>query len=819
MIGKPSRRKRVTKDYKNISLKNNEKKGWLSGLFSKKGGNSEKFETKKVYKDFNFKKKNTEIKSKSIFNKNNSKTSKAKNENENNSLIHYFLYFFGFFFSLFIKPILFIIKPIINTIEVKLDRGLALGLAFVMAFSYISFRFAVMQVDGVAETVEETKVGQVLGIQGTENKIDYKISNIVSPIRGQIYMKDAKTGNVVTLTNTQYSYHVWFDPYALREQVTKNTITLDEAISDISASLNLPYPEIEKKFKEEIEKEKPGRYVILKKFISEEQKLAVQELRKTNTTNENARNYNKLYSSWIDIETVENRSYPEGKIFSSGVGYVQNFPITMEETLNIRGCSEAVERDIDKGVKNAQYRVGRYGLEEKYCSVLLGTHGRSLNLDVGNGDEELAKKDGGSLYLTIDRDMQVKAEDILEKAVKNSTNANGGPENGAILIMNTETGNIVASASYPYFDPNKYSEEFAKNPRAFMHAPALNYEIGSVMKPLTVLASLNEYYSGRMKEDSETRRMVRAGTPPDWTTTAYDHQGKIYREIDGTEYAITNANGETFQDLPRIGLKETLRDSINTGIADIVPTVGTLKFKEYLEEKYMFGKPTLTDFPGSGSPIISGFDQIYCPFCYANLGYGQGFSVSMIDLARAYSAIGNEGRIVEPRIVEKIVYQDGSVDDGTAENSLIKQPKPIQIVDKRAADYTLQIMTEGVEEGYKGRGAGSSRLTNYLVATKSGTAQVNRPIEKKDAEGNVILDENGDPVLVPCDYKCNTKRGIYDHTFVGIGPSKDPKFIIILKLSEPNPGQRENYATKSLAPFFNEMASFTFEYYNLPKDR
>jgi cell division protein FtsI/penicillin-binding protein 2 len=781
------------KDYRNNLYKKTETVSFWQKIFAQ--SNNTARDSKKNYRStnsyrksskpkFQFERKNTQKKENYRSNKQAKEESNFKNT------------FFNF--SLYIMHRL---SAFIDYLDAKFNRDLIIKLGFSFAFLIIVFRLAFIQVEAVPE---------VLGIK-TEPQASAGGHDIVLLAeRGQLNISDLKTGSSIPITNTEYHYDVWVDPLTLKEQVEKEMITLDEASKNVSASLNLPYPEIKQKLEEEISKEEPLRYVIIKKEVTPEQKESLQNLRKLNN-NPESRNFGKNYAAWIDISTKEKRSYPEGSLMAATIGYVQDSPVTPEEAMKIPGCKEMVENDRMRDIDVTQYKVGRYGLEEKFCSELAGQNGEFAGID---GNSELDKQDGADIYLTIDRNLQMKTEEILEQAVRRNSNESGGPEHGAIMIMNLETGKILSLASYPYFDPNNYSKEFAKNPKSFLNAAAINYEVGSVMKPLTVMSSLNEYYSGRVDENGR-----RVGTPPDWTTQTYDKEGKIYREIDGKEFHITNANGATFQEFGRVGLKQILRDSINTGIADIVPTIGNLKYKEYLEEKYLFNKSARADLPGAGLGNTASFEDIYCPLCYANLAYGQGFSINMFQLARAYSIIGNEGKMVEPRIIDKIIYPDGTIDEGDLENGILKYPKPVQVVEPEAAQNVVNYMTQSVEEGYKAKVPTKAKLDHYLVGGKSGTAQVNRAYQKTDASGNPVFDENGNPVMIPCDYLCNTKRGIYDHTYVGLGPSRDPKYLIILKLSQPNPGEVQNYADASLAQHYHDLMKYTLEYFEVERDR
>ena len=136
-------------------------------------------------------------------------------------------------------------------------------------------------------------------------------------------------------------------------------------------------------------------------------------------------------------------------------------------------------------------------------------------------------------------------------------------------------------------------------------------------------------------------------------------------------------------------------------------------------------------------------------------------------------------------------------------------------------------MSAVVNDGFLGNNPSPARLDKYLVAGKTGTAEVNRPYQKVDSAGKLmyqeridqygqkVLDANGspviDPVMVPCNYQCNRERGIYDHSFVGFGPIEDPEYIIMVKLSEPNPGEVRNFSSNTVGKPFKEMMTFALD--------
>jgi cell division protein FtsI/penicillin-binding protein 2 len=690
-----------------------------------------------------------------------------------------------------IWPIRFILQIILKKFNLQLSRLLLVQVVFVLFFGTIAFRLAQLQVLSRGQTVPQTTLKNVA-------------QQIIMARRGQIFIQDlSRSKTDVRVTSSQSLAHVFINPSVLKEQIDKRYITLEEAVSTVSGALNLPYSEIFELFQSEIDRQPILQYVVIPKakFIDSAQMKAVEYLR--NPLPDSNGRY-KSFAAWLGIEPVETRSYPEGSLLAATLGFVPKYLETREAALNA-GCARMVEENERRGTVNTylpgdyskgQYSVGYYGLEQKYCSELGGLNGRKpLNRELSSrSEEEFRAQNGANIFLTIDRNIQLKAEQTLETLVKQNTNSKGGPTDGAILIMEIKTGKILAMASYPTFDPNDPGKA---DIRAFRNSvTSIDYEVGSVLKPLTVAMALNEYEAGN--KDSKGNRL---GVPPDWKFDDYDTKGKPYQENNGNIFYIKNAQSLSFG--KQLGLSEVLRDSINTGIAEILPTVGNRKTKEYFEEKYLFGKPTLISLPGDAHGNVRPLTaNINSDFSYATHGFGQGFTMSPIQLARAFTALGNDGKLVEPYMVDKIVYSNGKVDDGGSPDSLIARPKPVQVFSANVARLVAGYMVNTIDQGYRGIVHSKGQVPGYTIAGKTGTAQVARSY-------------NGQP----CNYDCNTALGIYDHTFIGFGPEKNPQVMVLIKLSQPKPGDVNNFAENTLGPGFSDLTRWTFEYLGIPKDR
>lgn len=710
------------------------------------------------------------------------------------SLVGFLVYIFTFPFLLIFTPFWKMGEVTVGVLSVRQNY---LKVIFGIIFVVIVFRFAQLQLIAIDSQF-------ALQSESQKNKGEVVVSR-----RGQIFMQDISQGkNNIALTSTQLQIEIFADASILKNLIVKKDVNLEDLVIDLASSLNLPYSETLSKLKDEIQKDEPTSYLILKSGVTEEQRNGVVYLRSSEL------NSKYSFGSWLGISEKQTRSYPQNKLLSATIGYVPPYSAPESEIKNrIRSCLPMVEENNRRGTSTGEYMVGFYGLEQKYCSELGGVNGiRKFGF---SQQDEKNVINGADVYLTIDKNIQQKAEQILEQTYRDQTNSTGTPKDGTIIVMEVKTGKIRAMASYPNYDPNDYQKYWAENPSSFRNvATNVDYDIGSVMKPITVASALNIYQSGYTEND------VRKGVTPDFSFIDYPATGKIYTTIDGkANQTVRNSDNSTFIGLGKIGLKEIIRDSINTGIADIVDATGARKLKEYYEDRFKFGKQTQINLPGDSPGNIQNFEtDKNCPFCYANFGFGQGFTATPMQVMRAYTPIANGGYLVEPTLVDKIVYKNGNVDDGTTPNSIIARQPQQQVITPTVARQVTSYMQAVVDEGYKSAGRSVAAVDGYTVAAKTGTSEVNRPYMQLDGNGKPILNEKGDPTMIPCSYECNRARGRFDQTFIGFAPAKDPKYLVMIKLSEPKPGEVKNFSSVTLSKPFSDMMSYTLSYMGVPKE-
>ena len=385
---------------------------------------------------------------------------------------------------------------------------------------------------------------------------------------------------------------------------------------------------------------------------------------------------------------------------------------------------------------------GQYGIEGYWDEVLTGKE-EFLEGEKGPFGYLFSRKEnldnqGADLVLTIDYNIQYQAERLLEKAKKNLN-----IEGGTILVMEPYSGKIFVLAEFPNFDPNRYSEESDFNIFQ-INAIQKVFEPGSVFKPITMAAALQEG----------------AITPQ----TTYRDPGVV--NIGG--WPIYNYDGRVYPG--KISMTEVLEKSINTGAVFAESQLGHENFVKYIERFGIFDK-TGIDLEGETLPQNKEFKQGR-EINFTTASFGQGIEMTPLQIARAFSAIANGGKLVKPYLVE--------IQPEISDNNIISS---------EVATKLTAMLVSVVENGF-GKAA---RIPGYYIAGKTGTAQMS---------------------FSALDIK---KQGYSDKTwqsFIGFAPAFDPKFLILVKLDNP----ATKTAEYSAVPIFKELAKYIIDYWQIPPD-
>ncbi|MDP4020529.1 MAG: penicillin-binding protein 2 [Candidatus Adlerbacteria bacterium] len=387
---------------------------------------------------------------------------------------------------------------------------------------------------------------------------------------------------------------------------------------------------------------------------------------------------------------------------------------------------------------NDNTQKGRYGLERYYEQTLA----REEELSYSNFFVELfgaaAKVFGrvsqtGDLVTTLEPVVQGELERTLQ-----DYNAAWTPQLAGGIVMDPHTGEIVAMAVYPTFDLNAFNKE--EDPLIFANPLVENvYEMGSIMKPLTMAVGLD---SGAITSN----------------TTYYD-TGEI--TLDGK--TIRNHDGKARGTIP---MQQVLSQSLNLGASFIAMQAGKDTMRDYFLNKFKLGNETGIDLPGELHGLVENL-QSPRQVEYSTAAFGQGIAVTPIQMARALATLGNDGMLVTPHLVRSIRYDTGLTEElswGQGERAM----------SEKTAREVSRMLTEVVDTALL---EGKIKFEHYSVAAKTGTAQIANP------QGGGYYEDR------------------FLHSFFGYFPSYDARFIVFLFAVEPQgaPFSSQTFAW----PFYN----------------
>lgn len=412
--------------------------------------------------------------------------------------------------------------------------------------------------------------------------------------------------------------------------------------------------------------------------------------------------------------------------------------------------------------------TGRTGIELEYDQYLSGVSGRWVrNIDVEgnelvNGSEEYHEaQDGLNVVLTIDEAIQYYTEKAVAEGME-ETDA----ERIMCLVMDPDSGEILASVVSPGFDPNnavqpddeEELEEFNKLTTEEQNAylfklwrnPIVSdtYEPGSTFKLITVSSALEE-------------KVISTGD-----TFACNK----YVNVAGINLHCWSARDHGLQTVT-----QAVGNSCNPAHAKIAALMGKEVFYKYLD-LYGISARTGVDYPGETGSIMYNVDAVG-PVELATMGYGQSISLTPIQLLTAVNAIGNGGDLLQPHYVKALTDPDGNV---------VKEYEPTvvrKVLSSKTAREMREIMEYVVAEG----GGGNAKIAGYRVGGKTGTA--NRVDEGTGAYGNY-----------------------YYSSFLGMAPMDDPQVSILVVVDSPKGAY---YGSQVAAPIAKSVLTDTLRYLNV----
>ena len=439
---------------------------------------------------------------------------------------------------------------------------------------------------------------------------------------------------------------------------------------------------------------------------------------------EQALQLRKLGLRGVRLLESSRRVYPEGNLAAQLIGFV------------------------------GQDTVGLSGLEADLEEVLSGKKGTFIYERDGLGRpiaigqrRQLPPQPGADVVLTIDRYIQRLAERELEAAIKKHQ-ASGG----TIIVMNPKTGEVLAMASRPSFDlRNPDVSETSKLALFRNPATADQYEPGSVFKLITMAAALNEGLVGPWTE---------------WYDDGVVHVNEW--SIYNWDYSVNGTQSVT----------QILSKSLNTGAAWLAGLLGEDRFYNYLQA-FGFGQPTGIGLGGEAPGRVrtpADDPANWRPVDLATNSFGQGISVTPLQLITAISAIANDGVLMRPYAIKELI---------TSKGRQRFAPQPLrQVMSPEAARTLLEMMGVVVESvpGYL------LEVQAYKVGGKTGTANM------VTAQGQY-------------------KEDSYISSFAGVAPLDDPVIAVLVKIDEP---KGVPWGTVVAAPAFGKIAQAVLTYYKVP---
>lgn len=396
--------------------------------------------------------------------------------------------------------------------------------------------------------------------------------------------------------------------------------------------------------------------------------------------------------------------------------------------------------------------TGRYGVEKSYNDILSRNNNQTfvnffaeIYRGLGKNIVKEGQRAEGDVVLTIEPTVQKFAEASLGQ-VKDTYSA----EEAGVIVIDPKTGEIYAMAALPNFNPGEKQENLNLLPNPLVENI---YEMGSIVKALTMAAALD------------------AGAVTAKTT--YNDKGFLVLN----NKRISNYDGKA---RGVVSMQEVLNQSLNTGATFAMQQMGKDNFRRYFLS-YGLGEKTNIDLPNEATGLIRTLNNNQ-DIEFATASFGQGISVSPLEIVRALSSLANGGLLVRPHVVKEIRYKTGLKTE-------IKPEVVRTVLKKSTSEEISRMLVEVVDTKLAN---GKAKLPHTTVAAKTGTAQMVDPETHRYYEDR------------------------YLHSFFGYFPAYDPRFLVFLYIKHPREVQ---YASETLTLPFLDITKFLINYYNIPPDR
>jgi cell division protein FtsI/penicillin-binding protein 2 len=547
------------------------------------------------------------------------------------------------------------------------------------------------------QVLKAEKFTQMASEQYQTNQTQTATRGIIKASDGTILAVDEPSWNVyATLSKDENERELFFSHK-------------EEFIAEVSGILGIEKAELEEKITDDFV------YFSIKKNISTEKKKALEE----------AEIFGQGKSGFgLYFEAEELRTYPNGELASHVLGFIG--------------------KDEDSNP------LGQYGIQGYYFGDITGSEGYTYEEKDSSGNviltaeyEPILPRDGKDFTLTIVPNYQTKIEEALEEGVQHTRS-----KSGTAILMDPQTGAILAMANYPTYDPNEYwrvSEPWILKNRAVSDV----YEYGSVQKPITMAIALETEAIDPDYECNDTTGYL----------DLYEATG--YEDLIGRKVYTWNraASG-------RLNIGGILAKSNNPCTARIALETNYPTFYSMLKD-FGIGEFIGTGLQEESTSYLRPFQE-WTKLDIITASFGQGISATPLQVLSALSTIANEGKRMRPYIISEISDETETVQ---IKPTVLSEP-----ISKETADLVRDFMVEAVEKNALGNLV--TKLDGYNIAAKTGTAEIAKTTETGYADSSTNV------------------------TVVGFAPADNPKMILLVKLEEP---ELSTYASLTAAPIWQEM--------------
>lgn len=613
----------------------------------------------------------------------------------------------------------------------KLSRGMRKKLIFLFSLLTICLCALIGRLMYINYTSGEKYEKKVLSMQSYDSvTIPYQRGDIVDQ-------------NGTVLATSVAVYNVILDCSVMTSESTVGGEKVQKYVEPTIEALLECFPELDEETLNEYVTERPdSKYIILLKKLPYEQIQPFVQMQEE--VDENGKKVNpNIKGVWFEKEYQ--RRYPFNSLASAVIGFTSSG------------------------------NVGTIGLENYYNDVLNGINGREYGYLNSESDFEktvIAPQDGNTLVTTIDANIQsVVEKKILEfnAAYTNNYREGDGSLMTAVIVMNPNTGAILAMAEYPTFDLNNprdvsslFTEEELETVSSDDQMTALNqlwrnfcvsetFEPGSVQKPFTIAAGLE---TGTLN-----------------TNMSFVCDG--HETVSGSFIGCVNLQGHGVETL-----EKSLMDSCNDSLMQMAMNhIGIPIFTEY-QSVFGFGQKTGIDLPGEAyTASLIYTEENMTTIDLATNSFGQNYNSTMIQVASAFSSIVNGGTYYQPYLVSKVLGSDGGTISVT-EPTVLKQT-----VSQKTCDLLKSYMYNTVTSGT----ASTAKVDGYSLGGKTGTAE-----KLPRDEGNYLV------------------------SFLGFAPYENPELVIYCIVDEPNSeDQPHSYYAQNIV---REILEEIYPYMNIYPD-